>query len=281
MASALVPYAASELGVSAADIGFAIGKHLGSAAIKRGAEWATKERPAKKGSKGSNYRRKSRQTRGINRVGEPIGSASAKWDSLNADYANLSPLALQQLQLLNIVKVGGSTDYDTRLHDQLNFRGIKICMNFRAEGALGTAKAHMNVAVISPKADLFSSNNITSSEFFRDPSGQNRAVDFGDPALLDLDYHCSAINSDKYTIHKRMKFDVGPSGSTEGNKEKFVEFYLPVKRQIRYNNGTQFPVGKNMYLIWWYSASDGGTPANAVRFSYRVTRYFKETVGLG
>lgn len=274
--SALIPYATSEMAPTAMDLGIAIGKSLGSAAIKKGHEWATKETPTKRAS----YRKKARSTRGISRVGERIGSSSSKWDSLNLDYTNLSPLSLQQLQLLNITKTAGSAAYDRRLHDQLNFRGIKICMNFRAEGALGTAKAHMNVAIISPKADLQSSDAIPVTDFFRDPTGTDRAINFGDPALLDLDYHCSAINSDKYTVHKRMKFEVGPSGSTEGKKEKFIDFYVPVKRQIRYDAGNNFPTGKNMYLIWWYSASDGGTPTNAVRFSYRVTRYFKETVGL-
>lgn len=274
--SALIPYAASEMGPTAMDLGIAIGKSLGSAAIKRGHEWVSQERPAKKNT----YRKKARPTRGINRVGERLGSSSSKWDSLNLDYTNMNPLDLQQLQLLNVTKTAGSAAYDRRLHDQLNFRGIKFCLNFRAEGALGTAKAHMNVAIISPKADLTSSAAIPVTDFFRDPTGTDRAINFGDPALLDLDYHCSAINTDKYTVHKRMKFEVGPSGSTEGNKEKFVEFYLPVKRQIRYDAGNNFPVGKNMYMVWWYSASDGGTPVAGVRFSYRVTRYFKETVGL-
>jgi len=274
--SALVNYAASELAPSAMDLGVAIGKHLGAAALTKGKQWATKDRPAKRRTAA----KKTRTTRGINRVGEPVGASSAKWDSLNLDYTNLSPLVLQQAQLLNITKTAGSDAYDRRLHDQLNFRGIKVCMNFRAEGALGTAKAFMNVAIISPKADLASSVNVGNIDFFRDPTGSDRAINFGDPALLDLDYHCSAINTDKYNIHKRMKFEVGPSGSTEGKKEKFIEFYVPIKRQIRYNAGNIFPVGKNMYLVWWYSASDGGAPANAIRFSYRITRYFKETVGI-
>lgn len=276
--SALVQYGASELAPSAMDLGIAIGKHLGSAAIKKGTEWATKPAPKRK-ARQSKFKQ-AVKTPNIDRVGERVGSSSAKWDSLNLDYTNMNPLTLEQTQLLNIVKTAGSTAYDRRLHDQLNFRGIKVCMNFRAEGALGTAKAHMNVAVISPKADLFSSNNIPSSDFFRDPTGNDRGIDFGDVSLLDLDYHCSAINTDKYNVHKRIKFDVGPSGSTEGKKEKFIEFYLPVKRQIRYNAGTMYPEGKNMYLVWWFSASDGGAPAASVRYSYRVTRYFKETVGL-
>lgn len=274
--SALVPYATSELGPTAMDLGIAIGKSLGSAAIKKGHEWATKERP----HKGPSNRKKSRKTPGIDRVGERVGTSSSKWDTLAVGYTNLDPQALQSLPLLNIIKVPGSSAYDRRLHDQLNFRGIKFCVNMRAEGALGTAKAFINVAVISPKDLPSNTTTLPNTEFFRDPGGTDRGINFGDLALNPLDYHCSAINTDKYIVHKRMKYEIGPSGSTEGNKEKYKEFYLPVKRQIRYESGTQFPEGKNMYFVWWFSASDGGTPAASVRYSYRITRYFKETVGL-
>lgn len=276
MSASLIPYAATELGVTPMDLGVAIGKHLGTAAIRKGKEWMSKERPVR----GPSKRKKARKTPGIDRVGERVGSSSAKWDTLSRVYTNLDPQTLENTQLLNIVKTGGSTAYDRRLHDQLNFRGIKFCWNFRAEGALGTAKAFMNVAVISPK-DLASNTPIPNLDFFRDPTGNDRAIDFGDAALLSLDYYCSAINTDKYIVHKRHKFEIGPSGSTEGRKEKFLEFYLPVNRQIRYESGTNFPEGRNMYVVWWFSTSDGGTPAASVRYSYRITRYFKETVGLG
>jgi len=131
---------------------------------------------------------------------------------------------------LNVIKTAGSDAYDRCLHDQLNFRGIKVCMNFRAEGALGTVKAYMNVAIIFPKVDLVFLVNVGNVDFFRDLIGSDRVINFGDAALLDLDYHCSAINTDKYNVHKRMKFEVGPSGFTEGKKEKFIEFYVLVKR---------------------------------------------------
>jgi len=276
--SALIPYAASELGPGAMDLGIAIGKHLGAAAINKGSTWLKKERPVKGRSSYTSKNRKNK-VRNMDKLGDPVGSSGAKWDTLNIGYTNLSPETLNSLPLLNITKFVGSA-YDRRLMDQLNFRGIKVCMNFRAEGALGTAKAMMNVAVISPKAELASSSSVPVGDFFRNPTGGDRGMDFGDVALESLDYYCTPINTDKYTIHKRTKFMLGPSGSTEGHKEKFIDFYVPLKRQIRYESGSSFPEGRNLYLVWWFNASDGGTPASSVRFSYRVTRYFKETVGL-
>lgn len=277
--SSLAAYGASELTPTALDMGVAIGKALGTAAIHKGRE-AYSARQRGRSVTRSRSRNKKEKARSMDRVGDPVGTSSAKWDTLNSGYVNMSPETLQQLSLLNITKTAGSSAYDRRLHDQLNFRGIKFCMNFRAEGALGTAKAMMNVAVISPKSDLTSASPIPVNDFFRNPSGTDRGVNFDDAALQSLDYYCSAINTDKYTVHKRTKFMVGPSGSTEGSKEKYIDFYVPLKRQIRYESGTNFPEGRNLYLIWWFNTSDGGTPANSIRFTYRVTRYFKETVGL-
>lgn len=225
----------------------------------------------------ANYVKKRRT---MQKVGQSVGSANTKWDTLDLANTPFTGKVLQQLSLLNVTKTNGSSAYDRRLKDQLNFRGIKFCMNFRVEGAMGTAKAWVNVAVISPKSDLASDEAIPNTDFFRNPSGATRDIDFGNAGLSNLDYHCTAINTDKYNIHKRSKITVGPTQSTEGYKERYLEWYMPIKRQIRYEDNTNFPSGKNMYLVWWYSASDGGSPANAVSVQYRVTRYFRETVGL-
>lgn len=278
--AALVPYAAGELfkaagSPTAMEIGMAVGQALGTAAASKTSEYFRRDKP-----KAYSARKPKKKGRNMGRVGERVGSANTKWDTLSVDYTNMTPETKNQLQLLNIVKTDGSSAYDRRLKDQLNFRGIKFCMNFRCEGALGTAKAMLNIAVISPKADLTSNTAIPNTDFFRDPTGTRRSIDFGDAALNSLDYYCNAINTDKYVVHKRLKHLIGPAGSSEGMKEKYLEFYVPVNRQIRYEATTANPEGKNMYLVWWFSASDGGTPLNSVRFAYRVTRYFKETVGI-
>lgn len=272
--TSLVPYVATELAkpenaAMAIDL---IGE-VGKAAANM-----YQERTKRKARKIT--RNTKREMKSMERIGERVGSSSTKWDTLNVVYTNMQAETLNQLQLLNVTKAAGSAAYDRRLKDQLNFRGIKVCMNIRADGAMGTAKGMMNVAIISPKSNLTSSDPIPNSEFFRDPTGNSRSIDFGDPALFSLDYYCSAINTDNYVVHKRMKFEFGPSNSTEGHKEKYIEFYLPVKRQIRYDATTAFPEGKNMYMVWWFNTSDGGTPLNPAQFSYRVTRYFKETLGL-
>ena len=216
----------------------------------------------------------------MRRVGERVGTSSAKWDQLKVGLTNMSPQQLNQLPLLDVTKVSSTVagnPYNRRLNDQLNFRGIKFCMNFRVEGAIGTAKAWMNIAVISPKSDLTSTSIIPNTEFFRHPTGDRRDIDFNDASLNNVDYRCCGINTDRYNVHKRQVLTMGPTTSTEGFKERYLEWYMPLKRQIRYQDSSQYPEGKNMYLVWWFSTSDAGTPANSVRFQYSVKRYFRDT----
>lgn len=228
-------------------------------------------------SKKRENRRKKRAA--MRRVGEPVGSSNSKWDALNAVPTTMNPETLYQVALLDVTKVAGSSSYDRRLKDQLNFRGIKFCMNFRVESAIGTAKAWLNVAVISPKSDLASNQAIPNTDFFRDPGGATRAADFG-IALNNMEFRCSSINTDKYNIHSHKRMIVGPSQATEGNRERLIEWWLPVKRQIRYNDATAYPEGKNIYLVWWFATSDNGTPAASMQYNYHIKRYFRESVGI-
>lgn len=212
------------------------------------------------------------------RVGERIGTSSAKWDDVR-DSKTLTPEIMYQEPLLNITPNAGRAGgkYDERMSDQVNFRGIKFCINFRVDTTIGTALAWMNVAVISPKANLTSSDTIPNAEFFRNPYGASRKMDFNDVNLNNIDYRCAAINTDNYNIHMRKRLVLGPANSTEGKKERLIEFYMPLKRQIRYASGSIYPEGKNMYLVYWFSTSDGGTPANCVTVSYTLKKYFRET----
>lgn len=218
-----------------------------------------------------------RRRRTMARVGERVGSMTAKWDQLKTNLTNINPETLYQVPLLDLNKeFGGTTAYDRRKTDHVNFRGIKFCINTRTEGALGTAMAWMNIAIISPKSDLASNELIPNAEFFRNPSGSRRFTDFNDASQNNVDYKCNAINTDKYNIHKRSSFVIGPNNSTEGNKNGYLEWYMPIKRQIRYNESNTKPEGKNMYMVWWFSTSDGGTPANSVRFQYSLKKYWRE-----
>lgn len=214
-------------------------------------------------------------------VGHRVGTSNAKRVQDNTPLVTINPEVLYSVQLLNIVKQATTApnELNRRRTDTVNFRGIKFCVNARAEGALGTAIAWVNIAIISPRSDLTSASPIPNAEFFRNPTGDSRDIAFNDASLDNMDYDCVAINTDKYTVHKRIKFKIGPAQSTEGRRESSLEWYMKINRQIRYEEGNQFPEGKNMYMVWWFSTSDGGTPNNSIRFQYNFVKYFRETLG--
>lgn len=225
---------------------------------------------------------KAKKQAEMSRVGEPVGASTAKYVGESAALTAFNPETLVQTTLLDITKTSTSGDtMNRRMSDMVNFRGVKICMNFRVEGAIGTTVAWLNVAVISPKSDVLSSSALTNGEFFRHPTGDRRDIDFNDASLTNLDYYCASINTDRYTVHRRIKKTIGPNTSTEGLKDNYMEFYLPIDRQIRYENASSWPEGKNMYLVWWYSTGDGGTPINACKYQYRITKYFRDSRSCG
>lgn len=220
--------------------------------------------------------RRKRQT--MSRVGERVGSSNCKFDAFSILPSNINPETLYQVALLNVTK-SAVQSYDRRLKDQLNFRGIKFCLSYRTQGAVGTAKIWLNVAVISPKT-LTGSGSIPQADFFRDPQGNGRSIDFGDASLNNLDYRCCAINTDIYNIHSHRRHILGSPQETNGTNERVMEWYMPVKRQIRYEDSSNTPEGRNLYLVYWFATSDGGTPTNSLQHQYRVKRYFKESLGL-
>ena len=228
------------------------------------------------GVRSRNYRKKKQN---MWKIGERIGSSSTKWDETKLNLTSFDPELLNDTVLLNITKNVNSAggDYNTRASDQVDFRGMKFCMNWRVEGAIGTAQAWVNVAVITPKQQTAGQTTIPTAEFFRNPSGSSRDIDFNNVALNNLDYRCCNINTDAYIVHKRTRFTLGPPQSTEGYKNKYIEWHMPVKRQIRYERGQEYPEGKQMFLVWWYSTSDAGTPTGAVRMQYTIKKYFKDT----
>ncbi len=224
---------------------------------------------------------RAKKRRTMRRVGENIGVSSAKYAELEVPTLTpMNPQTLYQTQLLNITRQPGLASgsvLNRRMKDIINMRGIKFCLNFRCESPLGNAKAWMNVAIISPKAGLDGEASIPPDEFFRSPNGNTRDEDFNGLSMSNIDYRCCGINTDRYNVHKRQVMTLGPNSSTEGFKERYLEFYFPIKRQVRYEPGSNFPSGKNMYLVWWFSTSDGGLSASSIRYQYTIRRYFRDT----
>lgn len=225
----------------------------------------------------SRNRKRKRQT--MNRVGDRVGTSTAKKAATQVGTI-ISTKQLYQLQLLNLTKMNpaGDTAITTqRRLDVVNFRGIKFCIHFR--NLLSSTPLHVHVAVVSPKAADGSLATLPLDEFFRSNGETNdRSVTFS-TALSGMDMRCLPINTDKYLVHKHKRMIVAPNTSTEGRASRYMEWYMKVHRQIRYKNDTDDPEGKNMYLlVWCTNAEETGGAAGigtALKYDVRLVKYFR------
>lgn len=221
----------------------------------------------------------------MKRVGERIGTSNARVEQIEQRFA-IDSKTLHQQRLLDLIKDTSFNDStDRRLRDVVNFRGLKFCVHIR--NTLAANKVlYGHLAIISCKNEP-DDQTISTSNFFRSQGeSTTRSVDFNSATRTGLDYYCLPLNTDLYNVHKHKRFRLNPANSTEGRQERMIEFWLPVKRQLRYQSSSSLPEGKNMYLLMWFTnleevdGSPAGDPlANVAQVDYRITKWFRQTVG--
>jgi len=230
-----------------------------------------------------------RRLKARRQVGLRVGSSNCKSDELQPGNENNATKVLNRTtRLLALTRNNDSDDRSSRLQDSVDFRGVKICFRVKISESVdaagkGGSKFAFNWAIISPKAAGDKLTAIPNEEFFRGSGEQSRSQDCS-VTLTGLDLHCVPINKVKYIIQRHKRCIMGPYESTEGKAEKYFETYLPVKRKIVYNNSGSpleqtYPIGKDMWMIWWGSfldegAGQGVTPAYTTQ--YKAVKYFRE-----
>lgn len=219
-------------------------------------------------------------------IGQPVGKSNAKHSTLTDEGILLATkIKYGGLRLLALEKNNNLEELNTRTRDSVNFRGIKICMNFKLNAKTGwnERKLCINVAVVKPKQQNVNIGSLPDDEWFRG-TNDTRAVDFSQTALSGLECQCLPINSDKYHIMKHTRTYLGPFNSTEGRSDRNLMFYVKVNRSVKYQSqgtGVQldYPEDGDMWLVWW--ASYLGEPTatavtNAYTTQFHIVRYFRE-----
>lgn len=228
-----------------------------------------------------NVRKKRRVTASM---GERVGSGAAKCHQETSGFTTLNSESLTSVKLILIPK---GDNFNQRQRDIVNLRGVKICFWVRNNIPNGIP-LYFNWALITPKADNLAT--IPNTDFFRDTGiGTDRTKNFA--ATQDwLDGWCSPINTDKYRVHthKRLRIagvfnsnDAGPSTTNAKinvgqNGEVMIEKYIKINRQIRFSGTNEFPVGPEMFMVWWCQGSGLGTSGAKGFYQYRTVMYFKE-----
>lgn len=230
------------------------------------------------------------------RIGERPGTSNARHNTEQDIYAGatagtypaaLAEKFLHQWQLLNIpLQSGISADNSTlaeRQRNVINFRGIKFCLYLKRRAinpTIDVQRIFVNIAVISPKAGVESSSTLSTTNFFRG-TDNTRSKNFDGTTLQPLEFRCLPINTDLYNIHFHKRMIIKPISNEDYEPMSLQEFYMPLKRQIRYDGNSNFPEGKNMYAVMWFVCADQ-KPADAavgglLNATIRRVRYFRET----
>lgn len=211
-------------------------------------------------------------------IGDPVSSTNAK--STLIDNTQSIVRSTRILYFLDITQLAqNALEINTRQRQHVNMRGFKICM----EVTNTTPNAlYFNVAVIAPKDDgaTFSGN-----DFFRQNT-QFRSQNFSN-ALSGMEFHCLPINTDDYTVLRHKRYQLNHQNSTNafanrqyGTSYRTIDWYVPLKRQVRYRGGetTEATSGKVLHVFWFalFNSAAGAGSTQCGITSQRIITYFRE-----
>lgn len=209
------------------------------------------------------------------RIGETPGSGTTKRQNVgNTEVANRTDRTLYQQDLTDIPgTTSGVPQIDERRRALLNYRGVKVCMEWKNNLSVDLL---CNIAIIAPRAGT----SVPTTDFFRG-NGNVRAIDFNVFSLNSMDIHCRPINADKYTVLKHMKFQLGATGTgTLPRAYKFVEFYQAINRQLRYDDEDGGSAKTPFFLVYWaapvLTTTTDPTNASAYTVTYDTVAYYRE-----
>lgn len=223
------------------------------------------------------------------KIGERIGSAPSKTRAIQ----NSNPLTIssRDLGFFELIYMSRGNQRNTRDENKINLRGIRSEIEFRNQEEKPCV---VHFAWVSPKEGWSDGLNpgafAMSTEFFRS-YGTDRAMNFSD-TMTSVEMNNTPINTDRFIVLKHVKHMLagvsnptqagdGPYDDSMRDSFKAVKYYIPVKRQIRFENHTnQMPIDGQIFFVYWvdqFSVNGGnlGT-SGVVQMLYRHVIYFRD-----
>jgi len=249
-------------------------RSFASAASKRAKQWAKRSADRKKG------RGRGRTQAKRNRIADPIGSHTVK----RAQVAQTSEESINTRSLYQrkLIDVDFGDNINQRQRNIINVSGIKISMEMKN---ITANPMYVNFAVISPKAGVDPSANLDTLDFFRASDSNDRSKDFSE-ALTSTEFHMLPINTDKYTVLKTKRSKVvaalsgGDTVALSGSSYLNLDWWIPLKRQFRFDGTLSTPDNGQVYLVYWFDMfmQPGGTLKilNGAKVSEKTILYYHE-----
>ena len=186
-------------------------------------------------------------------------------------------------QELTLLQKGSAID--EREYDMVYISGFKISMQLRS-GRPDPSMLH--VAVVAPRE--FCGDGATpnfNTNFFRSPK-DSRGIDFN-TQLASQQINNYGINSDKWHVFWHKRYWIGPEDTTAPTDEYNVgvsrnwlnvKKYVPLKRQIRYEDAQALSAVNKVYLLVWgdlFINEPGATNQGWLAGQKVVTMYFRDS----
>lgn len=225
-------------------------------------------------------RKKSFRYAQVRTIGERVGTSrcrSVQTSSLSASYDTQT---LNTVPLIQNLFEG--TGNNQRMRDLINVRGFKMYLEITA--GENSRMLYVNLAVLHNKVDA---QSIDTQDFWRD-NESDRAIAFDALGVDALRRYTGQINTDKYAVLWRTRFRINSANATTGVSQfpnipvsKVIVKYLPLKRQIRYQDQdtNEVPIDQ-VYLCWWcdqYAEESNTVLPEALVMNFRNIMYFRNT----
>lgn len=183
----------------------------------------------------------------------------------------------RSLTTFNLCSIPRTTEIKDRLRNIVNISGFKI--HLESQNVLGGPLV-LNYAVLSPKA----SKTISNTDFFRG-NELTRGTVFG-TSQTSMTLNFADINSDDYNVLMRKTIKLGSAFTPESvafaeTNSMETSFWVPVNRQVRFNDNTNDCDSPIFFCIWCdQTTQPSGTlsVANAARIGIKAVTYFRDVV---
>lgn len=217
-----------------------------------------------------------RQKFSTSQIGQRIGTSNSKSTLLTT--GNWALRDTRTLYQINLCQIPFGQDIDERERNMVNYRGCRICFAVRSETTL---PLYFHMAIVAPKQ----TQTVVNADFFKG-DGAERGRTF-DTTLSAVQFHCSRINTDRYTVLKHKKYLLNPTNNTSsygadsGKSYRYFDFYTKIKRQLRYeSNADAVPIDGNIYFVYWADrfTADSGQAIQADSYSRQeqISVFFRD-----
>lgn len=170
---------------------------------------------------------------------------------------------------------------DQRSRNFINISGIKVNLDLHNS----TMKPlYFNMAIIHPRNTNPNTSSVPITNFFKQDDTSGGAIDFSS-SLNSLQLSTLSINTDQHDVLWMKRFKINENGSAtnyateHGADTLSVREYVPVNRQVRYDNPSGTSCFDPIWLVYWSDGfhEDGiSTTPNQFTAQWRVITYYRD-----